>query len=607
MVRVGSVGSSTPRSSFIVPPGVVAGANNNRNGIGSDGSNSFDTISIGVNHHSIVSSPYVIKGNSGGGIGGINISTGGDEEEEEDDDDGEEEEEEIINLPTNSNLDHRQSIQSTSLTSKRGSFNQRTRFRSGSGGLLIRRQLSSKARPNSSVLFQRHASLGCSPNRRNRAINFERSDDQNLTENSGPHISTPFWHSNYRSVVTTATTGSSPHLGSSFGGGSNPLQLCRCSSGGDPLSLPSASNTPPPHTSSSTVPPQTPPPSHYQYQQNQHYHQLPPHSSVAYMRLAQSLPSTPNSSQRRAQPTHRSVASSSPMRPSICHQQPSLLPGHSHLHHHQQQQQQYHYPYPLHHQLDSNYQSQTESVGSVHFAGVGLPPSSSHHIQKNSYNQQPQQTQYGSHYGSSNILGANCIGIGASSSSAATTVAPLLPATNDSPASYRSGHQLSQTTNDHNSATIQPGDSHIHPPSLPPQHQLHHHPHQPVPQPSHQHSGPPIQSSHPTSHSRPGTSGGNGAGDDSGLPKATFRVFQNLTRNPRRSSQSQANRNFVRRGFQIGDNLRSSSSVMHRHTSHGPFSSSSAPLMKLSTLVIVLLAFLIIGFIVLSPLFHYLM
>ncbi|KAH9413779.1 hypothetical protein DERP_012113 [Dermatophagoides pteronyssinus] len=499
---LGSVGSSTPRSSFIVPPGVVAGANNNRNGIGSDGSNSFDTISIGVNHHSIVSSPYVIKGNSGGGIGGINISTGGDEEEEEDDDDGEEEEEEIINLPTNSNIDHRQSIQSTSLTSKRGSFNQRTRFRSGSGGLLIRRQLSSKARPNSSVLFQRHASLGCSPNRRNRAINFERSDDQNLTENSGPHISTPFWHSNYRSVVTTATTGSSPHLGSSFGGGSNPLQLCRCSSGGDPLSLPSASNTPPPHTSSSTVPPQTPPPSHYQYQQNQHYHQLPPHSS-------------------------------------------------------------------------------------------------------NSYNQQPQQTQYGSHYGSSNILGANCIGIGASSSSAATTVAPLLPVTNDSPASYRSGHQLSQTTNDHNSATIQPGDSHIHPPSLPPQHQLHHHPHQPVPQPSHQHSGPPIQSSHPTSHSRPGTSGGNGAGDDSGLPKATFRVFQNLT--PRRSSQSQANRTFVRRGFQIGDNLRSSSSVMHRHTSHGPFSSSSAPLMKLSTLVIVLLAFLIIGFIVLSPLFHYLM
>ena len=37
------------------------------------------------------------------------------------------------------------------------------------------------------------------------------------------------------------------------------------------------------------------------------------------------------------------------------------------------------------------------------------------------------------------------------------------------------------------------------------------------------------------------------------------------------------------------------------------YRASSQPLMKLSTLVIILLAFLIIGFIVLSPLFHYLM
>jgi len=37
------------------------------------------------------------------------------------------------------------------------------------------------------------------------------------------------------------------------------------------------------------------------------------------------------------------------------------------------------------------------------------------------------------------------------------------------------------------------------------------------------------------------------------------------------------------------------------------YKTTSQPLMKLSTLVIVLLAFLIIGFIVLSPLFHYLM
>ncbi|OTF74812.1 hypothetical protein BLA29_007965, partial [Euroglyphus maynei] len=252
------------------------------------------------------------------------------------------------------------------------------------------------------------------------------------------------------------------------------------------------------------------------------------------------------------------------------------------------------------------------SVGSVHFA--------SHPLQKNSFNQQPQETQYGSHYESANPLGANCIGIGASSNSATTTVvAPLLPTiTNDSPASYRSsGHQqLSQTTSDHNSAAILSGDPHLHPPPLLPPQQQQQHPHthhQPVPQQSHQHSGHhPIQSS----HSRPGTSVGVG-GNESGIPKATFRVFQNWTRgNPHRNSsqQSQANRNFVRRGLQIGDNLRSTSSsfsAMHtRHTtssSHGPFSSSSAPLMKLSTLVIVLLAFLIIGFIVLSPLFHYLM
>lgn len=37
------------------------------------------------------------------------------------------------------------------------------------------------------------------------------------------------------------------------------------------------------------------------------------------------------------------------------------------------------------------------------------------------------------------------------------------------------------------------------------------------------------------------------------------------------------------------------------------YRATSQPLMKLSTLIIVLLAFLIIGFIVLSPLFHYLM
>ncbi|XP_075588261.1 uncharacterized protein LOC124493385 [Dermatophagoides farinae] len=342
------------------------------------------------------------------------------------------------------------------------------------------------------------------------------------------------------------------------------------------------------------------------------------------MRLAQSLPSTPNSSQRRAQqphPIHHSVASSSPMRPSICHQQPSLLPEHSHhhlhhSHHQQQQQQQQHYPHhPLHHQIDSNYPNQTGSVGNVHFAGVVLPTSAaSHLLQKNSYREQPpiQQSPYGNHYGSTNLVGANCIGIGASSSSAATTVAPLLPVSNDSPASYRSGHQLSQTTSDHNSATAIPsGDLHLQhpPPSLPPQQQHHPHSHQPVPQTSHQHSGPPIPASHaPPHHSRPSTSGGvTGTGDGSGLPKTTFRVFQNWTRNPRRCSSSQQanNRNFVRRGF--GDNLRSSSSVMHRYTSHGPLSSSSAPLMKLSTLVIVLLAFLIIGFIVLSPLFHYLM
>jgi len=44
-----------------------------------------------------------------------------------------------------------------------------------------------------------------------------------------------------------------------------------------------------------------------------------------------------------------------------------------------------------------------------------------------------------------------------------------------------------------------------------------------------------------------------------------------------------------------------------QHRRNLRYRTTSQPLMKLSTLIIVLLAFLIIGFIVLSPLFHYLM
>ncbi len=50
--------------------------------------------------------------------------------------------------------------------------------------------------------------------------------------------------------------------------------------------------------------------------------------------------------------------------------------------------------------------------------------------------------------------------------------------------------------------------------------------------------------------------------------------------------------------------------ALHHWTQQGRnlrYRTTSQPLMKLSTLIIVLLAFLIIGFIVLSPLFHYLM
>lgn len=57
----------------------------------------------------------------------------------------------------------------------------------------------------------------------------------------------------------------------------------------------------------------------------------------------------------------------------------------------------------------------------------------------------------------------------------------------------------------------------------------------------------------------------------------------------------------------IGGRFRALQQFNHQQTRSLRYRSSSQPLMKLSTLVIVVLALIIIGFIVLSPLFHYFM
>lgn len=349
--------------------------------------------------------------------------------------------------------------------------------------------------------FGRHASFVGS-----RSSNLD-SDQEVLTGGAtvgGGGTPVQYSYASYgrSSAAAAGQTAAAAYAGSSAGSHRSSgasLQLCRCGSGG-PL-LPSASNSPPAGMQPQSQPSQQqppplplPPPS------------LPPPLSTstmptsAYSRLVQSLPSTPNASRRPV----------SPMRPSFCHQLP-------------QQQQHHHQPPHHHHFMESSNLSSQPGSGPI--PGMHL---------KHPHLQQQQAQLYGP-FGSAS--GANCIAIGASTSSGGTPGAPLISA-NDSPASFRPESRVG----DHGAV---PG-------------------------------------------------GGGVGGRQKGL-----RALQHWTRNQRMRNHAR-HRNGPGGGDGVGGPFDNRASMAH----HG---GSTQSLMKLSTLVIVLLAVLIIGFIVLSPLFHYLM
>lgn len=403
--------------------------------------------------------------------------------------------------------------------------------------------------------FSRHASVIGAP-LHHHTIDLTSSQNVDHSRPDCSKSTATFWHPNQR-VLTQSDSICSSHPNHS----GNSAQLCRWEKSGGGSLLPSAPNTP--HSVQTQIKPPLPVP---QPPPHSYYHLSTSLPVSAYTRLAQSLPSTPNCSRRLV----------SPLRPSYCH---PLLSGPS-IHNQ-------HLPIDL-----SSYSSQT-------IAEQNLGHYSSHHHHRNLQNHNicdnfihNNQPSHSGHIESNNYVAYNSMNLGgvSSGSTAAVDVSinnnnlenPLanvrdVGAVTNIKESFRSENPTPSNQSVRPQPTLLPTDSDYQ--SHPHQHSPYHH------QQRHQ-----LQSQ--LSQSQPSAFS---------VPKG-LRVFQNWSFNPNKRSQTTTttttrnlNSSITEQNFHTNR-----SSMMHRPT-------GTAPLMKISTLVIVLLAFLIIGFIVLSPLFHYLM